>query len=116
MKNTAQRHRTKASRVKTIIKSDVVEKKPLYLPIERYYFNQIESGEKKIEYRDDTPHYRSRFLNKKGELRNHKLLLIQEGYNKGARRMLIEITEIQHNRQFETHLGRILERINFNKL
>lgn len=113
MRSTAQRHRTKVSRVKTTIKSDVVEKKPLYLPIERYYFNQIESGEKKIEYRDDTPHYRSRFLNKNSELRNHKVLLLQEGYNEGARRILVEIVDIQHKQQFETHMGQILERINF---
>lgn len=113
MKNARERHRTKVSRVKTIIKSDVIEKKPLYLPIEKLYFNQIESGEKKIEYRDDTAHYRSRFLNKAGELRNHKVLLLQEGYNEGARRMLVEIIDIQHKRQFETHLGQIIDRINF---
>lgn len=113
MRNIGKRHQTKVSRVKTTIKSNVVEDKPLYLPIERLYFNQIESGEKKIEYRDDTPHYRSRFLNKAGELRNHKVLLLQEGYNEGARRMLIEITDIQHKRQFETHLGQVVERINF---
>jgi hypothetical protein len=111
MKNAAQRHRSRPA--KTIAKSLVVEKKPLYLPIERYYFDQIESGQKKIEYRDDTPHYRSRFLNKQGELRNHKVLLLQEGYNAGARRMLVEIVEVQHKRQFETHLGQIIERINF---
>lgn len=85
------------------------------MPIEREYFNQIESGNKKIEYRNDTPHYRSRFLNKNGELRNHKVLLLQEGYNEGARRMLIEIVDIQHKQQFEVHLGKIIERINFNK-
>jgi len=114
MRSTVQRRRTKVSRpVKTIAKSHAVEKKPLYLPIERYYFNQIESGEKKIEYRDDTPHYQSRFLNKNGEIRNHKVLLLQEGYHDDARRMLVEIVDIQHKQQFETHLGQILERINF---
>ncbi|SHL52415.1 hypothetical protein SAMN05444360_102182 [Chryseobacterium carnipullorum] len=114
MKNTAQRHRTKVSRpAKTIVKSSAIEIKPLYLPIQKVYFDQIESGIKKIEYRDDTPHYRSRFLNKKGELRNHKVLLLQEGYHDDARRMLVEIVDIQHKQQFETHLGRIIERINF---
>lgn len=114
MRSTAQRHRTKVSRpTKTTIKSTITENKPLYLPIERYYFNQIESGEKKIEYRDDTPHYRSRFLNKQGELRNHKVLLLQEGYNSGAKRMLIEITNIIYQREFQTHLGSIIEKINF---
>lgn len=113
MRNTAKRQQTKVSRVKTTIRSTVAEDKPLYLPIERLYFNQIESGEKKVEYRDDTPHYRSRFLNKASELRNHKILLLQEGYNEGARRMLVEITDIQHRRQFETHLGQIIEKINF---
>ncbi len=113
MKNAAQRRRTKVSKLKTTIKSHVVEKKPLYLPIDRVYFNQIELGEKKIEYRDDTPHYRSRFLNKQGELRNHRVLLLQEGYNEGARRMLVKIRNINHKQQFEIHLGKILERINF---
>ena len=35
----------------------------LTLPIKRKWFDMIESGEKKEEYRDSTPYYEARFTN-----------------------------------------------------
>lgn len=110
-----RKNRFKTSMLTNLPKSILIEPKPLFLPIKQIYFDEIESGKKKIEYRADTKHYRSRFLNKKLELRNFKTVIIQMGYNAGAKRMLIEIIDIIYQREFQTHLGSIIERINFKE-
>lgn len=87
-----------------------LEKKPLFLIMEKVWFDEIYSGRKKIEYRDDTPFYRSRFINKNGQFRNYDSALLQIGYHKDAKRMTIEITDILLDGSFEIHLGKITER------
>ncbi|WP_300685997.1 hypothetical protein [Chryseobacterium sp.] len=96
------------------------EKKPLYLPMQKVWFDEIETGKKKEEYREGTNHYKSRFFksDKNGNpiaIRNYSTVLLQEGYNPGARRMLIEVNSIQYDGDFTIFLGAIIERLNFDR-
>ena len=92
--------------------------KPLFLVMQKIWFDKIENGSKKEEYRDGTEFYFSKLCNrdKTGKilsLKNFKTAIFQEGYHSGARRMKIEISKISYDGDFTIHLGQILERINF---
>ena len=92
--------------------------KPLFLVMQKVWFDEIENGSKVEEYRDGTEFYFSRLCNrdKTGKilsLKNFKTAILQEGYHAGARRMKIEISKISYDGDFTIHLGQILERINF---
>ena len=96
--------------------------KPLFLVMQKVWFDEIECGNKKVEYRDDSDFYISRLCSKDKEgkitgIKNYKMVLLQEGYNKGARRMMAEITDIKYFRYsgFEIYLGEILSRENFDR-
>ena len=96
--------------------------KPLFLVMQKVWFDEIECGNKKVEYRDDSDFYISRLCSKDKEgkitgLKNYKMVILQEGYNKGARRMMVEITDIKYFRYagFEIYLGEILSRENFDR-
>lgn len=93
------------------------QKKPLYLVMQREWFNEIEAGRKIDEYRDKTAFYVSRFCTvKNGQIqsfKNYKTAILQEGYHVGARRMIVEIFGISLDDRFTIQLGEILERQNF---
>lgn len=99
--------------------SDTIEKKPLFLIMQKKYFDQIEKGQKKKEFRDFTEHYISRLCNrdKAGEIlsiKKYKYAVLQEGYNRGARRLICEIGEISFNGEiFTININEVLERMNF---
>ena len=92
--------------------------KPLFLVMQKVWFDKIENGSKVEEYRDGTEFYFSRLCNrdKTGKilsLKNFKTAILQEGYHAGARRMKIEILNISYDGDFTIYLGQILERNNF---
>lgn len=98
------------------------ETKPLFLVMQKVWFDEIDCGEKDVEYRDDSDFYTSRFCtkDKSGNLtgiKNYKTVMMQEGYNPGARRMTIEIKDIKYfpGDGFEIYLGSILTRENFDR-
>ncbi|MFP3835328.1 hypothetical protein [Chryseobacterium sp. SIMBA_028] len=115
MRSTAQRHRTKVSRPQVNLSTEKIEQeKPLFLIIQKVWFDKIESGEKTEEYRSNTEFYQSRLLNKsKTAFKNYRTAILQIGYNSDAKRMMIEIEKITLKRDFTIHLGKIIERINF---
>ena len=95
---------------KKMLVSKTVEPKPLFLILKGTYFDQIIAGTKTIEYRDNTPFYTSRLM-RDGKYRNFETVIFQEGYNKNARRMTVEIEKvILTGGLFEIHLGAITER------
>ena len=103
------------SKIETETKEQV---KPLFLVMQKIWFDEIENGSKTEEYRDGTEFYFSRLCNRDKEgkilsLKNFKTAILQEGYHKGARRMKIEISKISYDGDFTIYLGQILERINF---
>lgn len=85
------------------------EKKPLFLIMQKVWFDEILSGKKKIEYRDYSPFYCSRFL-KNGSFRNYSTVVMQVGYNANAQRMTVEVEKIILDDGFEIHLGEIIEK------
>ena len=99
--------------IKPHVKDLPEEKKPLFLVMQDKYFTQILRGQKTSEFREDSPFYRSRFLNKEGEIKNFKTVLLQLGYHTNARKILVEVKKITGDGIFEVYLGQILERINF---
>lgn len=115
MRSTAHRNRTKVSRPEVNLPTEENEQeKPLFLIMQKVWFDKIESGEKKEEYRNNTEFYQSRLLNKsKTAFKNYRTVILQIGYNTDAKRMKIEIEKITLKRDFTIHLGQILERINF---
>ena len=89
--------------------NEMLENKPLFLILQKIYFDQILDGSKDIEYRDNTKFYISRFI-KNHKYRNYKTLIFQEGYRTDARRMTVEIKEIILRGCFEIHLGEIIDK------
>ena len=73
-------------------------------------FDAIENGSKTEEYRDNTPFYQSRLLNKdKTAFKKYKTVILQEGYHTGAKRMIVEVEKITLKRDFTIHLGELLK-------
>lgn len=116
------------SKTETNIKPEVLkiigkeQVKPLFLVMQKVYFDEIECGQKDVEFRNDSDFYISRLCTKDNSgkitgLKNYKTVLLQEGYNPGARRMTVEIKNIEYfaNEGFEIYLGSILSRANFDR-
>ena len=66
----------------------------LILPIKKKWFDMVERREKKEEYRDDTPYWRSRFLKLMGAgmLGKHHKALLRNGYGADKPTLEIEFT------------------------
>lgn len=121
--STVKRRKMNVSSTPKVIKEYPVDEKeqskPLFLVMQKVWFDQIETGKKTEEFRDGTDFYKSRLCNidkKTGEIisiKNYKTVVLQVGYHAEARRMLVEVNKIDLKRDFTIHLGKILERQNF---
>ncbi|WP_061084555.1 hypothetical protein [Chryseobacterium indologenes] len=120
---TANRRKMNVSSTPRIIKEyttdEKEQQKPLFLVMQKVWFDQIERGQKTEEFRDGSDFYKSRLCNidkKTGEItsiKKYKAVVLQVGYHANARRMVIEVKKIDLKRDFTIHLGKILERQNF---
>lgn len=99
----------KARKVNPVQTSEKPEKKPLFLVMQRYYFNQILEGTKTVEFRANKPFYAARFM-KAGKYRNYNTVILQEGYHTGARKITVKINKIELCSDFEIHLGKIINK------
>jgi len=116
-KKTKNKKKKIFKKKKSDFKADTEAKeqaKPLFLVMQKIWFDKIENGSKVEEYRDGTEFYFSRLCNrdKTGKIlsiKNFKTAILQEGYHAGARRMKIEISKISYDGDFTIHLGQILE-------
>lgn len=70
--------------------------KTLFVTIKRTYFDQIASGEKKKEYRLQTPYWEKKLID-----RNYDSIIFQAGYSKTAPRMTVEY--LGYQRENITH-------------
>ena len=70
-------------------------KDTLRLPIKGKWFNKIVSGDKKEEYRDIKPYYKSRFLNKDGSFKSFKYVEFVNGYGHRSPRAVFECLGIK---------------------
>ena len=81
----------------------------LKIIIKGEYFDQIKAGTKKIEYRDITPFWTSRLYNN-GKKREYDNIEFINGYNKDARRMIVEYKGVSKKAGlYNIDLGEILE-------
>lgn len=89
----------------------IKEKKPLFLVIQKEYFDEIVEGTKQKEYRDDTEFYYSRFLNKSNtKFKNYDCVILQNGYRKDAKRITVKVKKITLSFRFVIHLGEIIDK------
>lgn len=104
----------RSGEIKNLKTEEKAQEKPLFLIMQKVWFDAIANGSKIEEYRDNTPFYHSRLLNKsKTAFKKYRTVILQEGYHTGAKRMIVEVEKITLKRDFTIHLGRIIERINF---
>ena len=95
---------------------DTTGMKVLTLNIKKIYFDEIMSGEKKIEYRElkQTTLNKYTYLDEsdgKRYLRRYDALRLFVGYHKDRESALVQVTDITYNEGLvEFHLGMILEK------
>jgi len=78
--------------------------KLLHLTLERKWFDQIFTGEKKIEYRQVTPYWEKRLEGKQFD-RVH----FRNGYQKDSSWMIVECVKIERKfGRYRIHLGQIM--------
>lgn len=80
----------------------------LHLNLKRRWFDQIAAGTKRKEFRDFTPYWKTRLVD-----RDYDLIEFRNGYAPDARRMRVEFRGVSDqgrgkNREFVIRLGRIL--------
>lgn len=77
--------------------------KNLHLTLKYHWYDEIESGKKNIEYRDNTPYWRKRIIEN-----NPNIVIFHKGYT--SRIMKFEISRIIVDVEFiEIHLGDKIE-------
>lgn len=54
--------------------------KVLYLHLKKKWFDMFASGEKLEEYRDDTPYWQKRLIDKSGNLKQYDCVIFLSGY------------------------------------
>jgi hypothetical protein len=89
----------------------------LYLILKRIWYDKIDCGDKRIEYRDDTPYWRARLLipmvggnTWPRSPRRFEEVEFRNGYRRDSRRMRFKIHRIllpyaARSGKFEIHLG-----------
>jgi len=76
----------------------------LNLTLHKKWFDQIASGEKRIEYRENKPYWNARLDGKKFEA-----VCFKNGYSSSAPKMVIECKKIiKADGFYHIHLGKIL--------
>lgn len=81
----------------------------LHLNLHREFFAQIAQGTKRIEYRNQTPHWKSRLEGKR-----YDVILFRNGYATKAPEMLVEFLGVRRygkgrGAYYAIRLGRILK-------
>lgn len=87
------------------------QSKPLFLVLQKIYFDEIIAGTKNKEYRDYSEFYLSRLLTKdRKKMKRYDSVIFQEGYHKNARRMAVNINKVVLKTRFIIHLDEIIEK------
>lgn len=82
----------------------------LKIVIKKIYFDQIASGEKKIEYREVKPFWQSRLNDANGKKRNYDNIEFINGYNADAKRMITKFEGFEKKgMKYNIKLGKILK-------
>ena len=87
------------------------EKAVLKIVIKGQWFDEIASGEKDIEYREQTQFWISRLYDKDGNKRHYDVIEFINGYNTDARRMITKYDGFsKRSGQFWIKVGKILKK------
>jgi hypothetical protein len=82
----------------------------LKIVIKKIYFDQIASGEKKIEYRAVKPFWQSRLYDANGKKRIYDNIEFINGYNADAKRMITKFEGFEKKGlKYNIKVGKILE-------
>jgi hypothetical protein len=82
----------------------------LKIVIRKIYFDEIASGEKKIEYRDVKPFWQSRLYDANGKKRIYDNIEFINGYNAGAKRMITKFEGFEKKgMKYNIKVGKILK-------
>ena len=83
--------------------------KTLHLTLHKIYFDQILSGEKKIEYREIKPYWTKRLFNNVGTPKHFDIIFFKNGYSKNCRKMKVEFLGVKKGKkEYEIMLGAVL--------
>jgi hypothetical protein len=88
----------------------------LHLNLHREFFGQIVAGTKRVEYRDQTPHWKSRLENRK-----YDLICLRNGYAADAPEMLVKFCGVGRQREgrkirYAIRLGKTLKLKRWRKI
>ena len=87
----------------------------LKIVIKKIYFDQIASGEKKIEYRVVKPFWQSRLYDANGKKRNYDNIEFINGYNADAKRMITKYEGFEKKgMKYNIKIGKILKKPHTN--
>lgn len=75
--------------------------KTLHLVVNKKWFDQIKSGEKKEEYREVKPFWEKRLS------KEYDQILFQLGYSKNAPKMVLELIDKEQREIIHEHFGNI---------
>lgn len=85
--------------------------KPLFLILQKEFFDEIIAGTKTKEYREDSDFHDSRFLTKDhNQFKRYDTVIFQNGYHKNARRITVEIKKITLQSRYIIHLGKVIDK------
>ena len=79
------------------------DKECLHLVLMKEPFQRILNGDKIIEYRDATPYWDKRLMDK-----DIKWIYFQYAYHKNPTHMVVEVTDVKITDRWEMHLGKII--------
>jgi hypothetical protein len=83
----------------------------LKIVIKKEWFDEIASGEKKIENRDISPFWTSRLFDVYGKRRNYDRIEFINGYNTNARRMITGFEGfVTRDNSYKIKIGKIYKK------
>lgn len=87
-------------------------KKVIPMTLHKKWFEEILSGQKKVEYREKKDYWKKRLFDEGGTKKPFTHVRFKNGYHKDAPEMLVEIRDIIEKEKYEIHLGAIIGKKN----
>ena len=87
--------------------------KVLHLTLFKRWFDEIQNGTKKVEYREIKPFWKMRLFNMDGSAKDYDEILFTNGYGSNRPKMRVELRGIiEKDGKYEIMLGKVLEILN----
>ena len=82
--------------------------KVLHLTLMKKWFDQIQAGTKKVEYREIKPYWTKRLFDEAGNSVKYDLIHFKNGYSKDCPEMKVEFLGVTTTDKYEIQLGKII--------